>query len=217
MCSDTLKAISWLAEKEVDIVSMALAFGQQKLKIERAIRKAIGLHDVPVLFFAAASNDKHYSKNPVGHPARMDEVIRVNSCTYHGIKSSFSPSSDKKDNALGTIGEEILSAYSQQKYGIRTEMRQSGTSMATAVMTGIAGLVIEFMKFTELPHNDTREMQMRLHSCSGMKAVLSRCMSANTALEPHNYIYVMPWLLFSESHEHSDVVRDINRALDAGI
>jgi hypothetical protein len=87
---------------------MAFAFSQRKLNIEQAIRKTIGLHDTPVLFFAAASNAKHYSKKPVGHPAQMDEVIRVNSCTYDGIKSVFSPSSNKRDNALGTIGEEIL-------------------------------------------------------------------------------------------------------------
>jgi hypothetical protein len=212
-----LEAIGWLAEKNVDIVSMALAFPQRKLKIERAIRKAIGLHDVPVLFFAAASNDKHYSKDPVGHPAQMDEVIRVNSCTYNGIKSDFSPPSNKRDNALGTIGEEILSAYSQQKNGIRTQQRQSGTSMATAVMTGIAGLLIEFLKLIEVSNNNIRDMQIQLHSCSGMKAVLSRCMSANTELEPHSYIYVMPWILFSGDREHNDVVSAICHALDMGI
>lgn len=194
---------------------MAFGFTERKLKIERAIRKAIGVRDVPVLFFAAASNDKHHTKDPVGHPARMDEVIRVNSCAHNGTRSSFSPISDKKDNGLGTIGEEIQSAYFQ--HGIGTQMRQSGTSMATAVMTGVAGLVIEFVKLIEVPSSDAREMQMQLHSCSGMKAVLSRCMSRDTTRMSHDIIYVMPWLLFDKNHGHNDVIRDINRALEVGI
>lgn len=61
-----------------------------------------------MLFFAAASNNKYYSEDPVGFPANLDDVIRVNSCAYTGAKSHFSPDgSERRGDNLGVIGEEM--------------------------------------------------------------------------------------------------------------
>ena len=218
-CSDTsLKAIGWLARENVDIVSMSFAFSTEQREIERAIKEAIGHHDM--LFFAAASNNKHYSKDPVGYPAQINEVIRVNSCTYKGVRSHFSPESDyKKDNAFSTIGEEIRSAYSQQKGRTEAYKRLSGTSMATAVMAGSAALVIQFAKIRGMPEreNGINIMDEQLHSSRKMKAVFFRCMSGKTPPEPPTYTYVRPWTLFSTDSEDAEAVGDSKHALRVGI
>ncbi|TWU78776.1 hypothetical protein ED733_006912 [Metarhizium rileyi] len=133
------KAIRMATEEwEVDIISMSLAFRTEKTNITDAIEFG---RDRGVIFFAAAAN---WPK--VGFPARLDEVIRVNSCTYKGEKSDFSPKFDctKTLKNFSVIGEHLCVAYPPGlNYG-NHEKRQSGTSMSTAIMAGMAALVLEF-------------------------------------------------------------------------
>ena len=190
---------------------MSFAFSTEQREIERAIREAIGHHDM--LFFAAASNYTHYSCDTIGYPAQLDEVIRANSCTYEGIRSHFSPQADyKRDRAFSTIGEEILSAYSQRKGHQKVYERLSGTSMATAIMVGSAALVIEFAKM-----NGMHDMEEQLHSSSKMKAVMFLCMSGKSPPEPPNYTYIRPWTLFSKEYEDDKVVHNIKWAIERSI
>ncbi|KAL9098375.1 MAG: hypothetical protein Q9163_005954 [Psora crenata] len=124
----------------------------------------------------------------------------------------------KKDNAFSTIGEEILSAYPQQKGRTEAYERLSGTSMATAVMAGSAALVIEFAKIrgVQEKENGINVMEEQLHSSSKMKAVFFRCMSGNKPPEPPTYTYVRPWTRFSIDSKDAQVVGDIERALTLG-
>ena len=214
----SLKAIEWLAGENVDIISMSFAFSKMQPKINRAIKEAIGHHDM--LFFAAASNNHHYLEDPVGHPAQMKEVIRANSCTYNGNRSGFSPRSvHKRENALSTIGEEIWSAYSQPESRAKGYKRLSGTSMATAVMAGSAALVIEFAKRrgNSEKEKDFSDMEDQLHSSDKMMAVFFHCMSGKEPSEPPNYNHVRPWCLFNTDYEDADVVGNIKRAIRLGI
>lgn len=203
-------------KSEVDIISMSFAFTRPQPKIERAIRWAIGQHDV--LFFAAASNDRHHYNDPVGFPATMQEVIRVNSCTHNGRQSHFSPNSDeKRENALSTIGEEIGAAFSLTKNDNRRVKRLSGTSMSTAILVGVAALIIEFSKVRGLPKNVISNMETRLHTSAGMKAVMFHCMAGIKPPDPPKYSYIQPWLLFTTERTNDEVVLLINHALNRGL
>jgi hypothetical protein len=197
---------------------MSFAFTRSDDKLRRAIVAAIGNGGMErdILFFAAAStNDQHYNSTPVGFPASMDQVIRVNSCKHNGRPSDFSPESDDRwENALSTIGEEIEAAYPPGKNDGATIKRLSGTSTSTAILVGVAALLIEFAKLQSLPKDVISNMEPRLHTSSGMKSVLYNCMAGKKPPQAPNYSYIRPWLLFTTEKSHQLVIHEINYALD---
>lgn len=189
---------------------MCFAFKKFHIEIHKAIRK--GKAQREFLIFAAASNNKHDDENPVGFPAYLDDVIRVNSCTYTGSQSSFSPGCiDQMDN-LSTIGEELEAAFPQAKNDNKRLKRLSGTSMATAILAGIAGLVLEFSRM-ERKNGPNVKNQERLLLTKGMVAVLRGCMAGNRPPQPPFYCYIRPWLLFAPEVSREDIVYRISEEL----
>jgi subtilisin family serine protease len=185
---------------------MAFAFSLPDHTISNAIRRAKGNRDR--LFFAAASNNKYYSEDPVGFPANLDDVIRVNSCSHSGSRSSFSPHGNEKGDSLGTIGEEMPAAVPRAEHDAAAgegEQRMRGTSVATAVLTGIAALVIEFSRLGAAPRIDTNrppeEVTAELLTNTGMKRVLYHCLAGTNPPAPPEYSYVRPWLLFQPRNQ----------------
>jgi hypothetical protein len=63
----------WMTYRKECRYRLHVAFTKQQCKIERAIKKVIGHHDM--LFFAATSNDNHYSKDPDGHPPKWTRLL----------------------------------------------------------------------------------------------------------------------------------------------
>lgn len=170
------------------------------------------------LIFAAASNNKHDEENPVGFPARSPEVIRVDSCTWQGKQSNFSPSCSGVRHSLCTIGEELQAAFIEydDKNEVRTQATKhmSGTSMSTAILPGIAGLVLEFSRIqTEKGPNLLDNDRERLLRNEGMMAVLQRCMGGVESLEPGKYRYIRPWLLFRPEAPREAIVHTISEQL----
>ncbi|KAL2783374.1 hypothetical protein BJX66DRAFT_318598 [Aspergillus keveii] len=163
-----------------------------------------------VLSFAAASNHRHNEDNPIGFPARLDEVIAAFSCRYNGQRSDFSPypGNDK----FAVPGEVIKAAYPPDLNNNLLEKRLSGTSAATAMLAGIAGLVIEYAK---LKSNTAQSISIsdRLWHTQGMKSVFLGCMTTNHNHAPGDYFVVKPWLLLSTKHSDLDVSKKIMWAL----
>ncbi|KAF3074326.1 Subtilisin DY [Trichoderma lentiforme] len=120
------EAVDWAVNCGVDIIVMCFAFTRFHSTIYKAICEAKGRRDV--LIFAAASNNKHDLENPVGFPACIDEVIRVNSCTHKGLQSSFSPTCHSERSSLSIIGEELQAAFPLAKNGNEPLKRMTGTS-----------------------------------------------------------------------------------------
>ena len=138
---------------------MPFSLSKQPENLRKAMSSANGQHDV--LLFAAATNDGYYEQDPVGFPATMVHVIRVNSCQYNSQQSDFSPDSDRNEaNALSTLGEEIESAFPKALNNGVPRKCLTGTSMATAIMLGVAGLLIEFTKHCvgRIPEATVRDM-----------------------------------------------------------
>jgi hypothetical protein len=180
---------------------MAFAFSQPDYTVSNAIRRARGRRDR--LFFAAASNNRYYSEDPVGFPANLDDVIRVNSCSHTGSRSSFSPLGNSRGDSLGTIGEEMLAAVpcaEHEAVAGEREQRMRGTSVATAVLTGIAALVIEFSRLGTAPRIDINRppeaVTAELLTNMGMKRVLYHCLAGTNPPAPPEYSYIRFWLLF---------------------
>ncbi|CEL04893.1 hypothetical protein ASPCAL06017 [Aspergillus calidoustus] len=199
---------------KVDIICMAFSFSDYQRDIHDAIRQARVTLDNnktrAVLFFAAASNHRHNEDIPVGFPARLDDVIAAFSCKYNGQMSGFSPYpvSDK----FAVPGEVIKAAFPPDLNNQFLEKRLSGTSATTAIIAGIAGLVIEYVKLKA----DTAQSVSasdQLWYAQGMKSVLSNCMTTNPNYAPGDYFVVKPWLLLSTKHSDLDVSKQITWAL----
>lgn len=128
---------------KVDIISMSFSFSQHYNQMQTAIFHA-NHHNV--LIFAAASNNRHNERDPVGYPAKLSPVIAVRSCDWQNVKSPFSP--DGKDGFpnFSVIGEAVGTGYRRRlENGLVTD-RMSGTSASTPIMAGIAALILEYSK-----------------------------------------------------------------------
>ncbi|KAK3367710.1 hypothetical protein B0H63DRAFT_85335 [Podospora didyma] len=207
------QAIEWAMDIGVDIIVMAFAFSDTQDGIRKAIVNAKATRDV--LFFAAASNNRHNERNPVGFPARMSEAIRVNSCTWQGHPSKFSPPGFTERDNLATLGEELYAAFTELNYdNSRPSYRKrlSGTSGSTALMAGIAGLVLEFARTTSTRGSNVENAERLLRN-EGMMAILQHCMVGGYTLPPDRYRNIKPWVLFHPQAPREVAVFQITQQL----
>ena len=183
---------------------MSFAFSTYQRPIYEAIMRARARN---AFIFAAASNDKHNAENPVGFPASLNEVIRVNSCTHRGFQSQFSPMGDSRTPNFSVIGEVVKAAFPLAKNHGLIETRMSGTSTATAILSGIGALVLEFSRASKIDYVD------RLALVQGMRTVLFDCMAGKDPPSPPTYCHIRPWLLFDPQFSVSAVAARISDAL----
>ncbi|KAH8176898.1 subtilase family protein [Sarocladium implicatum] len=196
---------------KVDIVCMAFSF----LSYQRPIHEAISNARVVqrngrtrhVLFFAAALNNRHDEINPVGFPASADEVISVYSCTYSRKRSDFSPI--RTTPSLAASGERVKAAVPiHLGTDPACQARMSGTSMATAKLAGIAGLVLEYAKLKGGTERGIESLESTdaLWHWQGMKSVFMDCMAGDP---DGNYYCIEPWRLFRMWDGHGRLVSDV--------
>lgn len=188
---------------------MSFSFKERQPQIATAIENALkGEHKV--LFLAAASSFSYSEQFPIGFPARYKQVLCVNSATPQGEKSKFSPAPRDRESDFSVLGEHLTAAFPTKLNHGNKEKRQSGTSMATAIMAGIAGLVIEYSKFRAAEPIFNRA---RLLSADGMRKTFALMVHRNPPSAP---LYVQPWLLFRIAKEGFswNVSYEINKALE---
>lgn len=184
----------------VDIVSMSFAFSHHVEPIYRAIMEAHGHRAGRVLFFSAASNYRHKERNPVGFPASMASrgVICAFSSTPRYQRSDFSPQGHGMRKNFCVPGEQLNAAYPPENNNHNAEKRQSGTSMATAVMVGMAALVLDFSRLQVVKTEGQILDRDRLLRMESMQAAFKLMLSEPNKhkFESEEYLPVQPWLLF---------------------
>jgi len=136
------------------------------------IADAIESHSRNIIFFAAASNGG--TNVEVAFPASADDVICVTSSDGLGNWSYFNPHGDGVKIGYSTLGEAITSEYPEalEPSGSKT---QSGTSFATPIAAGIAGLLLDFCGyyFGKLEFDDAESLMKRLRKKRGMMKALN--------------------------------------------
>jgi subtilisin family serine protease len=154
-------------KKKVDIVSMSLGWKEdssEKLRdvIDHAKRNK-------VLLFAASSNDG--VRGGMAYPARADEVIAIDAADGYGRPSRFNPLHDDKKTRFAVLGEAVKSEYPKDldKSGSK---RMSGTSCATPIAAGIAGLILEFAR--QRPMWCDPSIEAHLKTVGGMRQVFMK-------------------------------------------
>jgi subtilisin family serine protease len=161
---------------------MYFGFDRNHRDLERAINQAIAKG---VIVFAAASNSGQLGK--ITFPARMSQVIQINSADGNGNPSAFNPPPNSYTDNFSTLGEAVNSAWPLylEERGTR---RQSGTSVATSIAAGIAALILQYSR----QHAEmlSPSILQRLASPDGMRAIF-RYMSAERGI----YANIVPWKL----------------------
>ncbi|OAQ54102.1 peptidase S8 [Natrinema mahii] len=127
--SDIADAVQWSADQGADIINMSLGGGGETDLMRQACEYA---QSQGSLLVAAAGND---SGSPVSYPAAYDTVLAVSSLDEGETLSDFSNVGPKIE--LAAPGGDVLSTIPFDDYDTF-----SGTSMASPVVVGVAGLTL---------------------------------------------------------------------------
>ena len=117
---------------------MSFGFQDEIPLISNAIHKALITRNNKIIFFAAASNFGGNRKEMF--PANHDSVISMRETNSRGSFSDTNPPVDPAGPVVfGTVGKEVPAAWLSTVEG---EIARSGTSVATAGATGLAGIIL---------------------------------------------------------------------------
>jgi subtilisin family serine protease len=210
---DVFKAIDHASVTwDVRIIVMSFGFLREDDRIRTAIAKATS--EGRIIFAAASNRGSLEGIRRVAFPARMGQVISINSSDGYGSKSRFTPFPKDNDDNFSTIGEALEVAWpiNLAEGGLRMT---SGTSLATPIAAGIAALVLEFVSQRGPEGFDTITNVARLFHYDGMRAILSS-MCGNPL---DGYHWIQPWNLFSkrqllEDNTYEDIARTIAYELE---
>ncbi|OTB03270.1 hypothetical protein M426DRAFT_321839 [Hypoxylon sp. CI-4A] len=139
-----VQAIDWAMEKErdVDIISISAGFEEHSPVLQDAVQRAAAANK---LVFAAAAN--HGNRRAPAFPARHELfTLCIFSTNTLDQGSSFNPEWRATAHNFALLGEDFQDR-------MNPNVRQSGTSMATAAAAGLAALVIDFSR-----HSDNQDI-----------------------------------------------------------
>lgn len=126
--------INWAVDNGIDLINLSLGFCRTE-KCPRALEKACErARNAGKVIFCAAGNDG----GPVNWPAALKTTLCVGSVSENGLKTSFSSVGEVDFVAPGT-NLRVLN-----KNG--SAVNVSGTSFSTALVTGVAALLVAKMK-----------------------------------------------------------------------
>ena len=140
--SDIADAITWAADQGADVVNLSLGGGGYTNTMKNAVSYAT---DNGALVVAAAGND---GRNSVSYPAAYSECLAVSALDPDETLASYS--NYGSDIELAAPGTNVLSTWTDDGYD-----KISGTSMATPVVAGVAGLT--------LAQHDLTNAELRSH------------------------------------------------------
>lgn len=141
--------------------------------MESAIQEA---YIKKILIFAAASN--FGNSRFITFPARIREVICVFSTDGNVLPlTGFNPTVLGQAQGFAILGEEVSAGVRESG----EEVRDSGTSIATSIATGIAGRMIDFTRQQDPQRPISQKALDKVKTYSGMTAVFN--LMAHGAIE----------------------------------
>jgi subtilisin len=128
--SDIIAGIDWCVQNDLDVINMSFGMKTYNRSLEHAVINAFYRGTVIV---ASSGNDG--KRKTVDYPARFPQVVSVGATTRLGKIAPFSNRGKQID--VYAPGERIYSAWLHGKYN-----ELSGTSMATAHVSGVIALML---------------------------------------------------------------------------
>jgi subtilisin len=128
--TDIVKGLGWCVQNKMQVVNMSFGSDHPSAALHQAVKAASG---AGIVLVAAAGNDG--SKNSVDYPAAYPETIAIGGINERNQLFIFSSQGPEID--LVAPATRVLSTARGGEYE-----KMSGTSMATAHVTGVAALLI---------------------------------------------------------------------------
>ena len=126
--SDIADAVEWATDQGADIINMSLGGGGYSSTMKNAVQYAVNNGALPI---CAAGNS---GTSSVSYPAAYSECMAISAVDSSENLASFSQYGDVD---LAAPGVDVLSTIPNDDYA-----EFSGTSMATPVTSGVAGLTL---------------------------------------------------------------------------
>ncbi|WP_254544502.1 S8 family serine peptidase [Halomarina pelagica] len=133
--SDIADAIQWAADQGADVINLSLGGGGYTSTMKNAVSYA---YSNGALLVAAAGNDYGGS---VSYPAAYSECLAVSALDPDGTLAAYSNYGSEIE--LAAPGTNVISTWTDDGYN-----SISGTSMATPVVAGVAGLTLAAWNLT---------------------------------------------------------------------
>lgn len=141
--ADIADAIQWAADQGADVINLSLGGGGYTDTMKNAVSYAT---TNGALVIAAAGND---GSSSVSYPAAYSECLAVSAVDSNEQLASFSQYGDSVE--LAAPGVDVLSTTTETRGSYE---QLSGTSMATPVVSGVAGLTLA--QWGSLSNSDLR-------------------------------------------------------------
>lgn len=128
--SNIIKGIEWSVANNMEVINISAGSSFDSQALHDAITKAVNAGIVVVV--AAGNNGP--GDESISYPAKYQEVIAVSATDQNNSLASWSSRGSEMD--IAAPGDKIFSTYKDKNYAT-----QSGTSMASPFVAGVAALI----------------------------------------------------------------------------
>lgn len=183
-----MKALKWAIKSRADIVSISAAFFKDMNEFRTVIQEAIAAN---IVVIASAAGEGY--RQIEAYPANYPEVLKIASTDYRGRETAES----LKDAASFMFPGENIVAKTTFLGSTNPTDEVSGTSVATAIASGIASLILACHRLSLSKQLDDKAWQEH--------TVLKRKLVNNvfTKMVDNSGKFVKPWLFFGDSADQS--------------
>ena len=136
--SAVAKALQWISNENIDVVSLSMGSLGISLEVVDAINRLVSKG---VIVVCAASNFGHQFSQPICFPARLGHVLCIGSHGPHGKPSLFSPIGQDID--FLAPGENVAAPNST--FIANHVAVDSGTSYAASAVAGLICLILQYI------------------------------------------------------------------------
>lgn len=183
------RAIRWAVDLDVDMINMSFGWAlEHPAEVDTALMLAVSKS---IRIFAATYNDgdESYRRN-VPYPASSPYTFAIDSASGTGNydPNNLSRTRDPQAGRFSAPGQSVLSACPTNVNRLG-EMRSNGASVATAIATGVAALMLEFARQPPLNRNPRIEAKLKER---GMSSVFSDLLCSSR----YNSPFLTPFKLF---------------------
>ncbi|KAM0344164.1 hypothetical protein ACHAPU_007886 [Fusarium lateritium] len=184
-----IQALKWAVDSKADIISLSAAFFKDNATLRLEIQRAI---KAGVVIIASTAGEGYLQEE--AYPAKYDGVIKIAATDLRGKETpeSLAELADYMFPGDGILAETTFLGMSNPSNKI------SGTSVATAIASGVASLVLACHRLAL----STQELEEPWTNHRELKRDIVRRVF-DSMVENKEAKFVKPWLFFNEADQEN--------------